>query len=87
MNVVIELFGERIRGPRKAAHLHSHVQVLPFNVTDRNVIPIRFAEDVVPLGAQTLCGAVPLVPFRLIAVDLDKLRVVNAATKRISHSR
>jgi hypothetical protein len=38
---VRQLFAEGIGKPRKAMHLHSHGQVLPFNKASRNVVRIR----------------------------------------------
>jgi hypothetical protein len=43
--VVLELFGEAIRQPGKAAHLHPHREILPLTKRRRNEIRMRVAKD------------------------------------------
>ena len=82
-DVMIQLLAERIRQAREAPHVHPPVEILSFHVRRANVRVIRCADDVDTLGAQTLCRAVALLPFRIVAVDLHQLRVVNSLRERI----
>ena len=46
---------------------------------------IRCTDDVESFGAQTLCGAVALLPFRIVAVNLHQLRKVNVASESLTN--
>jgi hypothetical protein len=40
--LVLDLLTERVRQAREAAHVHPHVQILPFNVARADVFRIGF---------------------------------------------
>lgn len=44
-DVVLKLFAECVRQASEAAHVHPHVEVLPFDVRSRNELVIRIADD------------------------------------------
>jgi hypothetical protein len=56
VHMVLNLLRERVRQPGKPAHLHSHGQVLPFNVTGADVLGVRRPNDSLSLGPLTLRG-------------------------------
>src|ERR1035438_2153933 len=85
-NVVIELLTEGICEPGKPAHVHPHVEILTLHVRSTDVRVVGSADDVNTLGAQTLRRAVALLPFRIVAVYLHQVRVVNSLRKRIRDS-
>ena len=82
-DVIVQLLAERARQAREAPHVHPHVESLPFHETGRDVRLVRVADDFDALGAQTLRGAVALLSFRIVAINLHQLRVVDLISKRI----
>jgi len=85
VNQVVNLLTERIGQSGEAPHLHSHVEILALYVAGRNVCLIRVADDFYALGAQTLRGAVALLPFRIVAINLHQLCVVDLISKRVGN--
>ena len=73
-----EFFAKRIGQSRKAAHLHSHSQILALNVARGNVLVIGQAVDYRLPCPHAHCGAIPSF-WRVLrsTVNLLKLRVVD----------
>jgi hypothetical protein len=82
VNVVFDLFGKAIRQAGEAAHLHSHVEILPFHVAGADMLRIGVAENDLSFGAHTLRGAVPLLAFRCVVVILHELSKVDSIFKQ-----
>ena len=82
-DVVLKLFAERVRQASEAAHVHSHVEVLPFHVAGGDVLRFRLTDDFHAFGAKTLRGAVALLSLRIVAEDLHQLREVDRLAERI----
>ena len=82
-DVVVKLLAESVSQPSEPPHIHPHVEVLSFHIAGADVVVIGCADDVYALGAKTLRRAVALLPFRIVAVDLHQLRVVNGFRERI----
>jgi hypothetical protein len=61
-DVVVQLLTEGVRQPRKAPHVHSHVQVLPLDITRADVSRVGLTNYFDALGAQTLRRAVAFCP-------------------------
>ena len=57
-DMVLKFLRERVGQARKAAHIHSHVQVLALHIRRADVVTVRIADDVHAFGAQTLSGLV-----------------------------
>lgn len=75
---VVDLFGKSVRQSRKAAHRHTHSQVLPFHKTSRDVATIGNASDNSLSAAYALRWAVAdLSRTPVGTVHLDQHRVVN----------
>lgn len=85
VNMVVDLFRERIGQSSKPAHIHSHVQVLPLDVAGRDVLRFRSTSHGLAKSAKTLRRAVAFLPFRIVAVDLVKLRIINSGSKSVIH--
>src|SRR5689334_7254203 len=83
--MVLNLLGESIRQPGESAHLHPHGEVLTLNIAGADVLRIGIAADDVRFDAKTLRGAVALLPFRIVAKHLYKLRIVNGATESLGN--
>ena len=82
MSVIFDLFRERVGQPCEAAHLHSHGEIVPFDVGRAHVGRIRVALDPRLAGADALCRAVAtLHAFRRCAVQLHQHGIVNVATE------
>lgn len=85
VNVRVDLFGEGVRQPREAAHVHPHAEVLPLDVRGRDVRLVRVAGDLHLLGAGALGRAVALLgaraPIGRLAVKLHQHGVVHGALK------
>ncbi|SRR5258708_6900980 len=87
-NMVLDLLSEGIRQASEAPHVHSHVEILSLDVAGRNVLLIGLADHFDSLGAKTLRRAIPLLSLdRIVAIDLDQLRVINGGPKSIRDSR
>jgi hypothetical protein len=74
--VVVDLFGEPIGEPGKAAHVHTHGQVLPLDMAGRNELWIGLALDYGFLAAGAFGRAV--FPFVILAsrilIDTSAIR-------------
>ena len=78
-DVIVDLFRESIGQTSEAPHVHSHVEILPFDVAGRHVSRIGIANDSLPESPKTLRRAVALLSLRIVAVDLHQLRVIDIA--------
>ena len=88
MDVVLDLFAEGVRQPGEPTHLHPHGEVLSLHKAGGDVGRVGIAKYRVFLDARTLRGAVPFLPLRVVAVDLDQLGVVDVKqSKGIGNSR
>jgi hypothetical protein len=56
--MVFEFLGERIREASKAPDTHSQIQILPFDVASRDVIPVGIAAQDACADADASSGAV-----------------------------
>ena len=83
VNMVINALAERVRQAREPAHLHPHVEILSFDEASRDMLGVWVAENDLLSDAQTLSGAVPLLGFRIVPENLDKLRVVDLVLVQI----
>ena len=83
VNMIVDLLAESVCQSRESAHVHTHGEILALDETSRDVLRIGRANDFYALCAKTLCGAVSLVPFRVVTVDLHQLRVIDLVRKRI----
>ena len=82
-DVVVKLLTEGVRQASEPAHVHSHIEILPFHEASRDMRRFRIADHLHPLGAKTLRGAVALLAFRIVAEYLDQLSEVDLFTKRV----
>lgn len=82
-DVVPELLGMGVRESGVPAHAHAKGQIVPFHVAGRDVFLVRAPRDRVLLRSQALGWAVPMIPLRGRAVDLDELREVDIPGKGI----
>ena len=57
----------------KLLHSHPHVEVLAFHVPGRSVILMEIADHATRFCTRTMRGAVMLMPFRVVGVELDQL--------------
>jgi hypothetical protein len=83
VHVVVDLLGESIGQASEPAHLHSHVQVLPFHVGRRNMNRIGCANHYRFGDAKDCSWAVALLRLGTRSVNLDQLCVVYLFAKRI----
>jgi hypothetical protein len=76
------LLAEGIREPRKSPRRHSHAPIHSLNVTCADVFLCGVSADDNWYRVQNLCGRIPVRGLSLrAAIELDKLRVVNAPAK------
>ena len=102
MAMVFELLREGIGEPRETTDAHPQVQVLPFHVTSRDVLPIRIAAQNARSNAdalgrtvatiRTICGcAVQLYQHRVIHVHsestFDSFRICAKTVGRDLNAR
>lgn len=85
VDVVVDLLAEGVREASKAAHVHSHVQVLPFYIAGRDVSLIGIATDSDTFGAKTLRRAVTALRFGSVAVNFHQLSKVYSRSESIGH--
>jgi len=83
VHMVIDLFAESICQARESSHTHPHGEILSLNITRGDVLRIGIAQDSLRDCAKTLRRAVALLSFRIVAVKLHKLRVVDLIRKSI----
>lgn len=87
MLMILKFFRKCIRESRKAAHAHTHREILPLNVTCRNVPALRMALNHGRHCADALRWTVAsLWPARLISVQFDQHRVINFCSEREANS-
>ena len=67
-------------------HIHTHCQILPFNKTCADVLRIGISENRFFFAAGAFCGTVAFLAFRIVAVNLDKLSIIDRPTESI-HNR
>ena len=83
VSMVFNLLAERVGQARKAAHVHTHRQVLPFDVGRADVLRVRRPGDVLGNAAKALGRAVAGFSVRGRTVNLIQHRVVDVAAERI----
>lgn len=81
--MILNLFRESIRQPRKTPHGHSHCKVLALNVAGRNVPRIGLACDSRSNRPNAFSRAVAFLRLRAIAVQLDQHRIVDVIPKGV----
>lgn len=82
-NVVVELLAESVGEPGEAPHRHTHREVVPLDVRGRNMLAVGNAGDAAFAGADARRGAVAARNANLGAVQLHKLRVIDAAGESV----
>src|ERR1022692_1094040 len=86
-DVIFELLTEGVRQPGKPPHIHSHVEILSLNVGRADVLWVGRANDRLSFGPKTLRRAVTGRSLRIVAINLDQLRVVDIIRESIRYSR
>src|SRR4051812_17858351 len=81
VSMVFNPFAEGVRQPRKSPHTHSHGQVLPLNVTGRDMLRIRSARTANNLCALYFRRTVAASGMRYLTINFDKLSVVDICTE------
>jgi hypothetical protein len=76
-DVIFELLTEGVRQPGEPPHIHPHVEVLSLNVGRADMLRVGRTNDGLSLSAKTLRRAVTGCPLRIVAIDLDQLRIVD----------
>jgi hypothetical protein len=72
------LLRERICEPREASYAHSQIQILPFDITGRDVLPIRVSAQRCRANADARCRAVVRLRFaRGCAIQLYQHRGIH----------
>lgn len=84
-DMVVKFLTEGIRQSGKSTHVHSHVQILALYVAGRDMAKIGSTDQLDSFGPKTLRGAVTLLPFGIVAEDLDQLRVVDPFAEGVRH--
>ena len=87
VNVILDLFREGIGQPGKPTKPHPHAKILALDVAGRDVLRIWIAKKDFLFDAQTLRGAVPLLGFWIVSVNLDELRVVDIISKSVDDGK
>ena len=85
MHVVLDLLREGVSQASEATHIHSHVEVLAFDVRSADVLGVGVTDTYDLFGALPLRRAVTFLAFRIIAVNLYQLGEVDIFRERISH--
>src|ERR1035438_7786805 len=86
-DVVLDLLREGVRQPRKAPHVHPHVEILSLNVAGADMLGIGSPDDSISSGAKTLRRAVALLSFGIVAEYFDQLRVIYARSEGVRYGR
>lgn len=81
--VVLELFAENVREPRKAARTHTNTEVLAFDVRRADAFGIRASDAWDHFGGNNFGRGIPPLAFGAGAIDLDKLRKIHTIIKRV----
>ena len=80
--VVLDFLGECIRQPRKAAHVHPHRKILPFDKTCRNVPSVGPSVNDRRNRADAFRWAIAsLFVARIAPIELDQHRVVDLSSE------
>jgi hypothetical protein len=83
---VFKFFGEGIRQSGKAAHGHTHREVLPLDIRRGDVLKVWRTADNRATRSHADCGAVAgLWRLASIAVNLLQHRVINLLAERVSN--
>jgi hypothetical protein len=61
--VILELFGKGICQPGEPPNAHSQIQVLPFDIASRDVLPIRVSAQDASANTNALSGEVSRHPL------------------------
>jgi hypothetical protein len=67
-DMIFEFLAKSVRQPGKAAHVHPHVEILPFHIRGADVLLVRGADDVHALGSKTLRRAVTGLSLGIVAI-------------------
>src|ERR1035438_1462242 len=81
--MIIKLLRESVCEPRKAPHVHSHGQVLPFNVVGADVCWIGIAAHLFHLATDANRWRVSSFVFEGSTVNFVKLGVIHIRSKSI----
>jgi hypothetical protein len=83
---VIYLFRESIRETCQSSHLHPHGEVLPFDVTGRDMLGIRIPLAYLGYNLDDWAWGVPFIPeLPIVTIQLRQLREVNISSKTLLH--
>src|SRR5438105_11362244 len=77
VHVVLYLFRECVGQSGKSAHIHSHREILALNIAGADMLEVGSADYRNFVYAKTSRGAVPLFSFRIVAINLEKLSVID----------
>jgi hypothetical protein len=84
---VRQLLAESICQPRQAAKLHSHREVLPFNVAGRDMRRVGVALSNFGYNLRDWAWGVPLIPvLAIISEQLHELGKIHVSAERFSDS-
>ncbi len=85
VRMVLDLLGERIGEASKAAHGHTHGEIVPLDIAGRDMVGVWTPFDGLLVDARAFCGGVFLGMTFLgdvVTKGLDKHTVVYIPTKR-----
>ena len=85
--VVLDLLRERVREPSEAAHAHPHCEVLAFDIAGIDVLRVGVTDFAFFLARRADGGAVPLLPFGIVAVNFHQHGIINIFTESIRYRR
>ena len=80
--MILNLFRKRVSEPGESAHAHTHGQVLALNVASADVLGVRVALHDLCHDSAANGGAVALLPFARVSVDLGQRSEVDVIAKR-----
>src|SRR5437867_5748447 len=81
MGVHLDLLAKPVREPGEAAHAHPHCEVLPLDVTGRDMPFVRAASKNCRLCTDDLGRAIALLVLGIAAENLGQRGVINVSTK------
>lgn len=81
--VIIDLLRKTVGQSREAAHPHTHCEVRTFDIACADVVRVGIANNGLALAADASGGAVALLAFGRVTVDLDQPRVVYGSPEHL----
>jgi hypothetical protein len=74
--MILNLLGKRVRQPGKAAHVHTHVEILALHVAGAEVFVVRVTDDVLARWVERALAC----PFHLylLAVSAVPISAIGA---------